>query len=84
MLTHNCTDIAVSQIDIGNASSTMTRRMSGSGVLQADGETVKTEPVFDREFVAEEIVHIADMPLTVNIQDVTIMATNMPSYIGRG
>lgn len=78
-------DIAVSQIDIGNASSSMTQQFSsGSGVLQADGVTKKLEPVFDREFVAKEIVHIASMPLTVNIQDVVIMATNMPSYVGRG
>lgn len=57
---------------------------TGSGVLQADGETKKIEPVFDREFVAKEIIHIASMPLMVNVQDVVILATNMPSYVGRG
>ncbi|PWN99859.1 NAD(P)-binding protein [Tilletiopsis washingtonensis] len=77
-------NIAVSQIDIGNASSDMTERMrTGPGVMQADG-SLRQEPVMDREHAAREVVHIAEMPLSVNVQFVTIQATKMPSMIGRG
>ncbi|UZJ50696.1 hypothetical protein CBS101457_000016 [Exobasidium rhododendri] len=77
-------DIAVSQIDIGNVASQMTQSMGeGPGVLQADG-TYEREPTFDVEFAAREVVHLASLPLSVNIQNVLIMATNMPSHIGRG
>lgn len=79
-----CADIAVSQIDIGNAASDMTQHMDeGAGVVQADGH-LRCEPVFDVTHAAREVVHIASLPLTVNVQDVVIVATNMPSYIGRG
>lgn len=74
-------DIACSQIDIGNAATDMTARMT-DGVLQANGEK-KPEPRMDVAHVASTIVHIASMPLDANVQFVTVMATKMP-YIGRG
>jgi NAD(P)-dependent dehydrogenase (short-subunit alcohol dehydrogenase family) len=74
-------DIACSQIDIGNAATEMTERMTG-GVLQADGST-RPEPRMDVAHVASTVVHMASLPLDANIQFVTVMATKMP-YIGRG
>ncbi|GAC95657.1 hypothetical protein PHSY_003233 [Pseudozyma hubeiensis SY62] len=59
-------NIAVTQIDIGNAASEMTAKMkSGPGVPQSDG-SLRHEPTMDREYVGKEIVHIAEMPLGVN------------------
>jgi NAD(P)-dependent dehydrogenase (short-subunit alcohol dehydrogenase family) len=74
-------DIACGQIDIGNAASDMTQRMT-SGVPQADG-SMKVEPRMDVAHVAETVLHMASLPLETNIQFVTVMATKMP-YIGRG
>jgi len=74
-------DIAVSQIDIGNAMTDMARRMS-KGVKQANGETA-VEAMMDVRKVAEAVVYMADLPLDTNIQFMTIMATKMP-FVGRG
>ncbi len=74
-------DIACGQIDIGNAASEMTERMT-TGVLQADG-SVRPEPRMDLAQVAAAVVHMAHLPLEANIPFMTIMATKMP-FIGRG
>ena len=74
-------DIACGQIDIGNAATEMTERMTG-GVPQATGE-MKVEPRMDVAHVASTVVHMASLPLDANIQFVTVMATKMP-FIGRG
>lgn len=74
-------NIACSQIDIGNAASDMTARMSG-GVPQANG-TMASEPTMDVTHVANAVVQMANLPLDTNIQFMTIMATHMP-FIGRG
>lgn len=74
-------DIACGQIDIGNAETPMTARMT-QGVPQADGSTAK-EPVFDVEHVGETILYMAGLPLSANVQFITVMATKMP-FIGRG
>lgn len=74
-------DIACGQIDIGNAASDMTDAMT-KGVPQADG-SLKPEPVMDVARVADAVVHMASLPLSANVQFMTIMATKMP-YIGRG
>ena len=74
-------DIACGQIDIGNAATDMTARMT-DGTQQADG-SVKVEPRFDLEHVAETVLYMANLPLETNVQFITIMATKMP-YIGRG
>ncbi|KAL7005301.1 hypothetical protein EMMF5_005138 [Cystobasidiomycetes sp. EMM_F5] len=76
--------IAVSQIDIGNAATDMGSKMGdGPGVPQADG-SLKKEPTFDVKHVATSIVYMASLPLDVNVLFHTIMATNMPSLVGRG
>jgi NAD(P)-dependent dehydrogenase (short-subunit alcohol dehydrogenase family) len=73
--------IACGQIDIGNAASDMTAKMV-AGVPQADG-SLAAEPRIDVAEVARAVVQMADLPLDVNVQFMTIMATNMP-FIGRG
>ena len=74
-------NIACGQIDIGNAASAMTERMSG-GVPQADG-SIKPEPTMDTQHIADAIVQMASLPLSANVLSTTIMATNMP-FVGRG
>jgi NAD(P)-dependent dehydrogenase (short-subunit alcohol dehydrogenase family) len=74
-------DIACGQIDIGNAASDMTARMS-AGVPQADGR-LAPEPRMDVAHVAKAVVDMASLPLDVNVQFMTIMATKMP-FVGRG
>jgi NAD(P)-dependent dehydrogenase (short-subunit alcohol dehydrogenase family) len=74
-------DIACGQIDIGNAASDMTARMTG-GVPQADGH-LAPEPRIDVAHVARAVVQMAELPLDVNVQFITIMATKMP-FVGRG
>ncbi len=74
-------NIACSQIDIGNAATEMTERMT-AGVPQANGTTM-VEPRMDVRHVADTVVHMASLPLEANIQFVTVMATQMP-FIGRG
>ncbi len=73
--------IACGQIDIGNASTSMTAAMSG-GVRQADG-SVRPEPTMPVADVAAAVVLIAGMPLTSNVASMTVMATAMP-LVGRG
>lgn len=74
-------NIACGQIDIGNALTEMTAKMSG-GVPQADG-SLKAEPTMDVQHVADAVYHMASLPLSANVQSMTIMATTMP-YVGRG
>jgi NAD(P)-dependent dehydrogenase (short-subunit alcohol dehydrogenase family) len=74
-------DIACGQIDIGNASTELTARMS-KGVPQANGE-IAVEPVMDVRHVARAVVYMASLPLDANVQFMTVMATKMP-FIGRG
>ena len=74
-------DIACSQIDIGNAATPMTERMT-KGVPQANGETM-VEPRMDVNHVAAAVLYMASLPLDANVQFMTIMATKMP-FVGRG
>jgi NAD(P)-dependent dehydrogenase (short-subunit alcohol dehydrogenase family) len=74
-------NIAVGQIDIGNAATDMTQRM-GAGTAQADG-SVRPEPRMDVKHVAAAVVQMANLPLDTNVQFMTIMATQMP-FVGRG
>ena len=74
-------NIACGQIDIGNAATPMTARMS-DGVPQADGR-LTPEPTMPVENVARAVVYMADLDLDANVQFMTVMATQMP-YIGRG
>jgi NAD(P)-dependent dehydrogenase (short-subunit alcohol dehydrogenase family) len=74
-------NIAVGQIDIGNAATDMTKRMSG-GVKQANG-TLGVEPTMDVENVANAVSYMASLSLDANVQFMTVMATKMP-FIARG
>ncbi len=74
-------DIACGQIDIGNAATEMTARMS-EGVPQADG-SVAVEPTMDAADVGRAVAFMASLPLDSNVQVMTVMATKMP-FIGRG
>jgi NAD(P)-dependent dehydrogenase (short-subunit alcohol dehydrogenase family) len=74
-------DIACSQIDIGNALTDLAARMA-KGVPQADG-SVRPEPLMDVKHVGEAVLQMANLPLDVNVQFMTIMATKMP-FVGRG
>ena len=74
-------DIACSQIDIGNAATEMTERMT-KGIVQAHGGMM-VEPRMDVQHVADAIVFMARLPLDANVQFMTIMATKMP-FVGRG
>lgn len=74
-------DIAVGQIDIGNASTDMTERMA-AGILQANGQIME-EPRMDVSIVGQSVVYMANLPLQANVLFHTVMATNMP-FVGRG
>lgn len=74
-------DIACGQIDIGNAATDMTEKMS-QGVLQADGSTA-SEPTMNVQHVAEAVVYMSLLPLGVNVPFLTVMANGMP-LMGRG
>ncbi|MGA2713283.1 MAG: SDR family oxidoreductase [Bryobacteraceae bacterium] len=74
-------EIACGQIDIGNAETEMTARMS-DGVMQANG-TKMPEPRMDVRNVADAVLYMANLPLDANVQFMTLMATTMP-FIGRG
>jgi NADP-dependent 3-hydroxy acid dehydrogenase YdfG len=74
-------DIACGQIDIGNALTERTVRMT-KGVPQADGSTM-IEPVMTADQVAGAVLYMDSLPLETNVQFMTIMATKMP-FVGRG
>jgi len=74
-------NIACGQIDIGNAATALTERMT-QGVPQADG-SMAPEPRIDVAHVANAVVQMASLPLDANILNMTIMATTMP-FVGRG
>jgi len=86
-LTRSCSldgrayDIACGQIDIGNALTPMAAKMQ-TGVMQANG-TIAAEPTIDPAEVARAVIYMAGLPLDVNVQFITVMATKMP-FIGRG
>ncbi|HEX3860891.1 MAG TPA: SDR family oxidoreductase [Stellaceae bacterium] len=74
-------DIACGQIDIGNAATTRNAD-TAQGRLQASGR-VEAEARIDVNDVAKGVLYMAELPLTANVQFMTVMATKMP-YIGRG
>jgi len=73
--------IACGQIDIGNAATTLTERMS-AGVPQPDG-SVRAEPVMDVSAVADALLYMTGLPLDANVPHLMVMATTMP-FGGRG
>ena len=73
--------IAVGQIDIGNAETEMAAVMA-KGVPQANGE-IRPEPLMDVSHVGSSVLYMAELPLSANVLFHTVMATNMP-FVGRG
>jgi NAD(P)-dependent dehydrogenase (short-subunit alcohol dehydrogenase family) len=74
-------NIAVGQIDVGNAMTELASRMA-KGVPQANGN-IEIEPMIDVEVVGQSVLHMANLPLHANILFHTVMATKMP-FVGRG
>ena len=74
-------DIAVGQIDIGNAATEMAAKMA-TGIMQANGNT-EIEPLMNVNIVGQSVVYMASLPLNANVLFHTVMATNMP-FVGRG
>jgi NAD(P)-dependent dehydrogenase (short-subunit alcohol dehydrogenase family) len=74
-------DIACGQIDVGNALTEMTQRMT-RGVPQANGAVI-VEPTMDVQNVARAVVFMATVTPEANVQFLTVMATKMP-FVGRG
>ena len=74
-------DIACGQIDIGNATTELAAAIA-HGTAQADG-TVRAEAMIDPAHVADAVLSMADLPLSANVLNLTIMATKMP-LVGRG
>ena len=74
-------DIAVGQIDIGNAATEMVQRMT-VGIEQANGE-IAVEPTMDVNIVGQSVLYMANLPLEANVLFHTVMATKMP-FAGRG
>ena len=72
--------LAWSNPDIGNAGPGMAGIAGGS--LQPNGDVV-AEPRMDLDPVAQAVLYMASLPLSANVQFITVMATNMP-FIGRG
>jgi NAD(P)-dependent dehydrogenase (short-subunit alcohol dehydrogenase family) len=74
-------DIAVGQIDVGNAATEMVQRMT-AGIEQANGE-IAIEPTMDVNIVGQSVLYMANLPLEANVMFHTVMATKMP-FAGRG
>ncbi len=74
-------DIAVGQIDVGNAGTELAQRMT-QGVMQAHGQ-VAAEPLMDVDIVGQSVLYMANLPLEANVMFHTVMATKMP-FAGRG
>ncbi len=73
--------IAAGQLDIGNAVTPLTERMT-EGVLQADGH-LAPEPRMDVAQAGAAVLHMASQPPGANVLFMTVMATTMP-FTGRG
>lgn len=73
--------IVCSQVDIGNALTELSERMT-RGVRQANGQ-IAAEPMLDVRHVADAVRYIAALPLEANVLNMTVMASNMP-FVGRG
>ena len=76
--------IACGQIDIGNAATGMAVNVGyDQGALQSD-DTVRPEPAMDVRHVVDGVLYMAGLPPEANVPFLTVMATEMPSFIGRG
>lgn len=74
-------NIACGQIDIGNADTAMAEKMK-AGIMQANG-SIMIEPTIDLQNICDAVLYMASLPLSANVQFMTVMATQMP-FVGRG
>lgn len=74
-------DIACGQIDIGNAHTGMVDDLIQRAKVVDPG--VQPPQTMDVAHAANSVFHMAKLPLSANVQFMTVMATKMP-YIGRG
>ncbi|MCX8133728.1 MAG: SDR family oxidoreductase [Roseococcus sp.] len=74
-------DICAGQIDIGNAATNMTERMT-RGVKQPNGEMM-VEPTMDVQNVAKAVLYMDSLDLEANVLFLMVKATKMP-FEGRG
>ncbi len=74
-------DICCGQIDIGNAATPLTEKMT-EGMLQADGRTLP-EARMNVDDVGRAVAYMASLPLNANVLFMTVMANKMP-FVGRG
>ncbi|MEO0569658.1 MAG: SDR family oxidoreductase [Pseudomonadota bacterium] len=74
-------DIACGQIDIGNARTELVEDLNRRA--QAENPDATPAPMMDVQDAARSVLHMAEMPLSTNVQFMTVLATKMP-YIGRG
>ena len=77
-------NVACGQIDFGNVVSEMSlaTNKKGSGAMQANG-TMMEEPSMTLADAAETFWTMANLPLSANVLNMTVMATQMP-FVGRG
>jgi NAD(P)-dependent dehydrogenase (short-subunit alcohol dehydrogenase family) len=73
--------VTCGQIDIGNAETPLTARMT-DGVLQPDGSR-HAEPRMDVDDAARAVRYMASLPPDSNVLFMTVMAAGMP-FVGRG
>ena len=73
--------VACGQIDFGNVVSAISAGMA-VGMPQADG-SIRAEPRMSQTDAADAVFYMAQLPLTANVLQMTVMATNMP-FVGRG
>ncbi|MDH3262700.1 MAG: SDR family oxidoreductase [Paracoccaceae bacterium] len=69
-------DIAVGQIDIGNARTELLEEIAAKN-------PGAPPPMMEVADVADAVLYMAALPLSANVLNLTVMATKMP-YVGRG
>ncbi len=74
-------DIACGQIDIGNAQTELLDQLNQRAL--AENPKADIQPMMDVQIAADTVLQMAGLPLSANVQFMTIMATKMP-LIGRG
>ncbi|MEM9707171.1 MAG: SDR family oxidoreductase [Pseudomonadota bacterium] len=72
-------NIACGQIDIGNARTAIVAELADRAVAQGKAP----QETMDVADAAGAVMHMAGLPLSANVQFMTVIATKMP-YIGRG
>lgn len=74
-------DIACGQVDIGNARTELVEDLESRAL--ADDPNAILLPTMDVQNAAAAVFHMAGLPLSANVQSMTVLATKMP-FVGRG